>query len=285
MVSLVAWWNAIGLEQADYLAISGHPVLDNHGGVDLVFQVVTRRYNLGDEQPGRIALELAQLPVVPTEARMLTPVPGTQLESDVVLFDWTEGFDVTAYQLNVGSTLGASDYSASGAILTTSASVTLPAFTTPGTVYVRLYSQIGGVWLANDYTYARYYVLDGTGAFIAPCPRLAGLGGLAVEGTAHFIAPCGIPRGGEQFWIPPDTDLFWTPPDSDLFWVPGLGVDRFVAPAPRLAGAGGISYAGTAAFIAPAMRLAGSGGGATELYWTGTDSDLTWTGADSDVYW
>jgi hypothetical protein len=46
-----------------------------------------------------------------------------------------------------------------------------------------------------------------------------------------------------------------------------------------------VSYAGTAAFVAPAVILAGSGGGATELYWTGTDSDLAWTGADSGLYW
>jgi hypothetical protein len=84
------------------------------------------------------------------KATMLTPAPGGALPGPSVTFTWTAGTGVAQYALYFGSTAGGADLGstyASG----TSYTAMLPA--TGGTIYVRLWSQIGGVWQANDYTY------------------------------------------------------------------------------------------------------------------------------------
>src|SRR5581483_4026901 len=61
IVDLVAWWNVAGLEQADYIAITNHPILAAYGGSTLVFRVIERQYLLGADNPGRIALKLLEV--------------------------------------------------------------------------------------------------------------------------------------------------------------------------------------------------------------------------------
>jgi len=89
-----------------------------------------------------------------TSAALLTsPTPGlgTVLGSSNVAFQWTAGTGVNLYQLNLGSTLGASDlYLYKGA----ATSATVPSLPANGQiVYARLYSRINGVWVYDDYQY------------------------------------------------------------------------------------------------------------------------------------
>jgi hypothetical protein len=55
-VELVAWQNVLALAKADYLAFTGHPILDAHGGAAIIFRITAKRYLLGDEHPARIRL-------------------------------------------------------------------------------------------------------------------------------------------------------------------------------------------------------------------------------------
>jgi hypothetical protein len=86
-------------------------------------------------------------------ATMTTPAPGTTLAGSNVTFLWAPGTAVTNYQLLVGTTgVGSSGIYNSGSITATSAIVAkLPA--TGVKVNVRLYSESGGAWKYNDYTY------------------------------------------------------------------------------------------------------------------------------------
>jgi hypothetical protein len=88
-----------------------------------------------------------------TPAVLVSPPAGSILSSSNVTFTWTTGSGVTAYDLWVGTSgPGSSSLYVSRSTTTTSATLaTLPA--KGATVYARLYSQSGGVWKYNDYTY------------------------------------------------------------------------------------------------------------------------------------
>ena len=90
-----------------------------------------------------------------TTASMISPVPGSILPGANVTFTWDTGGKVQLYNLMIGwSGPGSKQYyygAASGAL---SANVTgLP--TDGSIVYVRLQTQVNGVWLYKDYTYTK----------------------------------------------------------------------------------------------------------------------------------
>jgi glucose/arabinose dehydrogenase len=85
-------------------------------------------------------------------ARITSPTPGSVLPGAVASFAWTAGTGVSAYQLDVGTSPAGTQVFASGPVTSHSATVTgLPM--NGGTVYVRLWSSIGGNWEYDDYTY------------------------------------------------------------------------------------------------------------------------------------
>jgi len=92
---------------------------------------------------------------VPAPAVLTTPTPGTltPLGTTSVSFQWTVGTGVTEYQLWLGTTgPGSKNLYNSGGTFATSAAV--PSIPAGGvTVYVTLYSELGGVWQQNDYTF------------------------------------------------------------------------------------------------------------------------------------
>ena len=68
-------------------------------------------------------------------------------------FTWSAGSGATAYWLDIGNVPGGNQYYQSGNlgnVLTTTVN-TLPA--DGSTIYVTLYSYVGGQWLSNPYTY------------------------------------------------------------------------------------------------------------------------------------
>jgi len=86
------------------------------------------------------------------QAVMLSPTPGSNLTSQVATFAWSAGTAATQYWLDVGNSRGSGDIYAGNQGSATSRSVAgLP--TDGRTLYVRLWSYIGGVWLCYDYTY------------------------------------------------------------------------------------------------------------------------------------
>jgi hypothetical protein len=88
-----------------------------------------------------------------TSAVLTSPMPGTTLGTSNVMFTWSEGADVTKYDLLVGvSGPGSGDLLNLGA--TTATAATAPKLPAHGeTIYVRLMSDISGTWQYNDYTY------------------------------------------------------------------------------------------------------------------------------------
>ena len=90
----------------------------------------------------------------PGPAVMISPAPGSTFSASTVTFQWTQG-SATAYGLTVGSSPGAADIYVSS--LLHSLSQTVPNIPTDGrTVYVRLYSLVGNVWMSNSYTYKAF---------------------------------------------------------------------------------------------------------------------------------
>lgn len=55
-VELVGWQNLLPYEKGQCFAISGHPILEAHGGANLVFRIIGKAYLLSDDNPARIRL-------------------------------------------------------------------------------------------------------------------------------------------------------------------------------------------------------------------------------------
>ena len=86
-------------------------------------------------------------------AVMQTPVPNSTLSGSTVTFTWSSDANATGYWLDVGATAGAHDYYSSGN-LGTALNTTVSSLPADGsTIYVTLYSLVGGQWLNNQYTY------------------------------------------------------------------------------------------------------------------------------------
>ena len=92
---------------------------------------------------------------VPALATMSSPLPGSTLTGASVVFSWSAGCGVTEYYLYVGSLAGGNDIY--GADQGTGTTVTVSNLPTNGsTLYVRLWSLLGGVWRFNDYMYTAF---------------------------------------------------------------------------------------------------------------------------------
>jgi hypothetical protein len=125
-------------------------------------------------------------------ATMTTPAPGATLASGSATFTWTAGVGVTNYQLWLGTTgAGSSSLYVSGSITATSTTATIPASGVK--VYARLYSEIGGKWVYNDYTYTE----SGTPAVLTtPKP------GSTFTGTSEtFTWTAGAGVTDYQLWL------------------------------------------------------------------------------------
>ncbi|HKI51789.1 MAG TPA: multicopper oxidase domain-containing protein [Geothermobacteraceae bacterium] len=104
--------------------------------------------------PGGMVASLQVGPVVP--AAMVSPADTSTLAGASQTFTWT---DVSAsnYVLHFGTTPGGSDIIVIYPTPSTATSTTVGGLPVDGsTVYVRLWSEIGGVWYSNDYTYTAF---------------------------------------------------------------------------------------------------------------------------------
>jgi hypothetical protein len=83
-----------------------------------------------------------------------SPVNGSPLSGNQVTFNWTAGANATAYWVDVSAVgPGGNDLDQSGNLgnVTSYTISNLPGG--GATIYVRLYSLVGGQWLSNSYTY------------------------------------------------------------------------------------------------------------------------------------
>ncbi|MFC3645065.1 reprolysin-like metallopeptidase [Aquibium oceanicum] len=123
------------------------------------------------------------------KAVMTSPTPGSVLGS-AVTFEWTKGTGVTQYWLNVGST-GAGSYNVYQGSQGTNTSRAVSALPATGTIYVRLYSLIGGAWQFNDYTYTAGVAAKAV--MTSPAP------GSTLSASATFQWTTG--SGVLQYWL------------------------------------------------------------------------------------
>jgi hypothetical protein len=86
------------------------------------------------------------------KAVITSPTPGTTLGASTVTFAWSPGSGASAFWLDVGAYPGVGNYFGRNLGLATSQTVTgLP--TNGSAIHVRLWTQMGGVWSYNDYSY------------------------------------------------------------------------------------------------------------------------------------
>ena len=141
-----------------------------------------------------------------TTGQITTPTPGSQFAGTTVTFDWTAGTGSSAYWLDIGSTPGGNQYYQSGNlgnVLTTTANG-LP--TNGSTVYVTLYSLIGGQWLSNAYTYTAFSGGGSLGVITTPTPgstftsTTVTFNWTAGSGSSAYWLDAGSTPGGNQYY-------------------------------------------------------------------------------------
>ncbi|HEY1987714.1 MAG TPA: choice-of-anchor D domain-containing protein [Terracidiphilus sp.] len=89
---------------------------------------------------------------VQMRAQLITPTPGSTTTGGKATFTWTPGVGATQYLLYVGTTLGNRDiFWLPATTALTETPTNLPK--NGSTIYVRLWTMIGGTWYYIDYTY------------------------------------------------------------------------------------------------------------------------------------
>jgi hypothetical protein len=152
-------------------------------------------------------------------AGMLTPVGGSQFTSTSVTFTWTSGSGVSQIWLDVGSSVGGSQYY--GATQGTGTSRTVTGLPTNGSpVYVRLWSLRAGSWSFTDYSYVSQLV--------APAQMILPVAGATLPGaTTTFRWTPGSSL--THIWL----DIGTSPGGTNLYsQSQGTGVSRTVSGLP-----------------------------------------------------
>jgi hypothetical protein len=161
-------------------------------------------------------------PSNPVPAQMTSPPPGSTFTSSTVTFTWSAGVGVSAYWLEVGTTPGGNQIYPGSPVANLSA--TVPGLPSNGsTVYVRLWSLLGGAWEFNDYTYTS--TTTGSGPVMQSPPP----GSTLTSSTVTFNWSAG--SGVAAYWLevgttPGGNQIYYGSPVLDLFaTVPGLPTD------------------------------------------------------------
>ena len=88
-----------------------------------------------------------------TAASILAPAPGATLSGSTQTFTWNNS-GASSYQVWVGNSYGSYDVGYYPTVPISGTSTTATGLPTDGrTLFVRMYSNIGGVWFGRDYTY------------------------------------------------------------------------------------------------------------------------------------
>jgi hypothetical protein len=119
-------------------------------------------------------------------AAIITPAPDNTLPGSSVTFTWTAPTGASFYDLTLGSTgPGSSDICNSGAISTTSVTVTgMP--TNGETIYARLWTFVDDAWVPTNYTFTA--ATQESAAIVTPAPGSTLTGSMA---TFSWTAPIG----------------------------------------------------------------------------------------------
>jgi hypothetical protein len=140
-------------------------------------------------------------------ATMASPNPSSTLNGSSATFTWNAATDSPQnYWLDVGSTAGAHDIYSSGDIPTTTTSQAVNGIPTNGnTIYVTLYTETGGVWVNNAYTYTEFNATSGLATIQSPTP------GATLSGTQATFS-WSADSNATEYWV----DVGTTPGAHDL---------------------------------------------------------------------
>ena len=223
-----------------------------------------------------------------TPAAITSPVPPGPLSGSSVTFNWNAGTNVTAYELNIGSTAGGSNYYNSGS--TTNLMATANSLPTDGsTVYVTLYSLISGVWQNNQYTYTAFNATGASGMMQTPTPGSTLTGSSATftwsagAGASAYWLDAGSTPGGNQYYQSGNLGNVLTTTVNGL---PEDGSTIYVT----LYSLVGANWVGNA-YTYTAFNLVGAGLGVMQTpppssTLSGNAVTFTWSaGANSTAYW
>ncbi len=141
-----------------------------------------------------------------TKGVITSPTPGSTLSGTSVTFTWSAGAGATGYWIDAGSTPGGNQYFQSGNIgnVLTKTVTNLPS--DGSTVYVTLYTLVGGNWLNNQYTYIAYNVSGSQGVITTPTPGSTFTGSTetfnwtAGAGSSAYWLDIGSAPGGNQYY-------------------------------------------------------------------------------------
>jgi hypothetical protein len=147
-------------------------------------------------------------------AAITSPAPNSMLTGSSVTFSWSAATDTPqAYWLDIGSTAGAHDIYSSGSEPTSTISLTVNGLPTNGaTVYATMYTETGGVWVSNAYTYTAFNVSAADGVMTTPTP-----GSTLTGSSVTFDWTAG--SGASGYWI----DIGSTAGGHDIYSSGNLG--------------------------------------------------------------
>jgi Divergent InlB B-repeat domain len=136
-------------------------------------------------------------------AVMATPTPGSQFTSGSATFTWNAVTGAQAYWLDVGSTSGGNNYYSQNQGSATSVNVsTLP--TNGSQVYVTLYTEFGGTWYNNIYSYTAVSYSLATMSSPSPGSPLPGPSATFTwttgSGPTAYYLDIGSTSGGNQYY-------------------------------------------------------------------------------------
>ncbi len=129
-----------------------------------------------------------------SKGAITTPVPPGPLSGSSAAFTWTPGTGATAYWIDAGSSAGGSQYYQSGNLGNTITATVAGLPTNGSTIYVTLYSMVGGQWFGNPYTYTAYNLTAAGGVMQTPTP-----GSTLTANSATFTWTAGA--GATAYWL------------------------------------------------------------------------------------
>jgi Pro-kumamolisin, activation domain/Bacterial Ig-like domain (group 3) len=128
-------------------------------------------------------------------ATLTTPTPASALTATTVTFSWTPATPPTNYWIDMGSSAGGNSYEQSGSLPSSQTSITVSGLPSDGsTIYVTLYSYIGGNWVSSSYTYTALSGSSAAGVMNNPATNGATISGTSI--TFNWSA-----GGGTAWWI------------------------------------------------------------------------------------
>jgi hypothetical protein len=161
------------------------------------------------------------------DAAMISPLPSSgPLSGSSATFSWTAGSGATDYWLDISAVApGGNDVYQSGA--TTKQSLTVNGLPISGTVYVTLYTQLGGQWFSVPYVYATLNASSGLATINSPTgPTLSGstatFGWTSdANATAYWLDISAIAPGGNDVFQ--SGSLSTSPQQVTVYGLPANG--------------------------------------------------------------